>query len=48
MFVGTQRSKEIWIGIIQNRNDQISIDDKGFATFPVNGGSVSVWALPEE
>ncbi|WP_148359009.1 alpha-amylase [Peribacillus simplex] len=48
MFVGTERAKEIWVDITQNRIDQISIDDKGFATFPVNGGSVSVWALSEE
>ncbi|MBO1511457.1 alpha-amylase [Metabacillus bambusae] len=48
MFVGTERAGEVWVDITRNRNDQISIDDKGFAMFPVNGGSVSVWALPEE
>jgi len=29
------------------REDHITIEEDGWATFPVNGGSVSVWALPE-
>ncbi|AJS60555.1 alpha-amylase [Paenibacillus sp. IHBB 10380] len=48
MLVGPDRVNEVWIDITNNRDDQITIDDKGFATFPVNGGSVSVWALPED
>jgi alpha-amylase len=48
MLVGPDRANEVWIDITNNRADQITIDDNGFATFPVNGGSVSVWALPEE
>jgi alpha-amylase len=47
MFVGKQRAGEIWVDLTKTRNDHISIEDDGFATFPVNGGSVSVWALPE-
>ncbi|MGF7049533.1 alpha-amylase [Paenibacillus sp. DS2015] len=47
MLVGADRAGEVWIDLTNNRQDQIPIDDNGFATFPVNGGSVSVWALPE-
>jgi len=48
MFVGEGRAEEVWVDLTGNREDQISIEKDGFATFPVNGGSVSVWALPED
>jgi len=48
MFIGEGRAEEIWVDLTGNREDQISIEEDGFATFPVNGGSVSVWALPED
>lgn len=47
MFVGADRAHEVWIDLTSNREGPITIDDNGFATFPVNGGSVSVWALPD-
>jgi alpha-amylase len=48
MLVGEERAGEVWVDLTKTRNDRITIDENGFATFPVNGGSVSVWALPEE
>jgi len=47
MFVGEERAGEIWVDLTKDREDHILIAEDGFATFPVNGGSVSVWALPE-
>jgi len=47
MFVGEGRAGEIWVDLTKNREDQIPIEEDGYATFPVNGGSVSVWTLPE-
>ena len=48
MFVGEGRAGEIWVDLTMNRDDKIAIEEDGGATFPVNAGSVSVWALPEE
>ena len=47
MFVGEGRAGEIWVDLTDNREERITIEEDGFATFPVNGRSVSVWALPE-
>jgi len=47
MFVGESRAGEVWVDLTKNREDEITIEENGFATFTVNGGSVSVWALPE-
>lgn len=47
MFVGEGRAGEVWVDLTRTRGEQISIEGDGFATFPVNGRSVSVWALPE-
>lgn len=46
MFVGKERAGESWVDLTNNRSDLICIEEDGFATFPVNAGSVSVWALP--
>lgn len=48
MFVGENRAGEEWKDLTGNREDTITIEEDGFATFPVNGRSVSVWALPTE
>ncbi|NMO94430.1 alpha-amylase [Paenibacillus lemnae] len=48
MNVGEERAGEVWLDLTNTREDQITIGDDGFAEFPVNGGSVSVWALPEQ
>ncbi|MCM3747749.1 alpha-amylase [Paenibacillus pasadenensis] len=47
MFVGEERSGEVWVDLTNTREERIVIGEDGFADFPVNGGSVSVWALPE-
>lgn len=44
MFIGEERSGEAWKDITGNREDEVVIEEDGWATFPVNGGSVSVWA----
>jgi alpha-amylase len=45
MFVGEHRAGEIWIDLTCHKDDHITIEEDGFATFPVHGKSVSVWAL---
>lgn len=47
MNVGEERAGEIWVDLTGTRKEKITIGEDGWATFPVNGGSVSVWALPE-
>ena len=47
MFVGKERAGETWTDITKSRPDEIMIDEEGWAAFPVNGGSVSVWAKPD-
>lgn len=48
MFAGEQRAGEIWEDFTRNREEQVTIGEDGWAVFPVNGGSVSVWALPDD
>ncbi|SDD12275.1 alpha-amylase [Paenibacillus sp. UNCCL117] len=48
MYVGEERAGEIWVDLTNTRDDRIEIEEDGFACFPVNAGSVSVWALPDE
>ncbi|KIL49457.1 alpha-amylase [Jeotgalibacillus soli] len=48
MYVGKERAGEEWLDMTNSREDKITIDDDGFATFTVNAKSVSVWALPDE
>ena len=48
MFVGAERAGEVWVDLTGARDENISIEEDGFATFHVNGGSVSVWAQPEQ
>jgi len=47
MFVGADRAGQSWVDLTKTREDHISIEEDGFATFPVNGEGVSVWALSE-
>ncbi len=47
MFVGEERAGEVWVDLTNTREDRITIEKDGFAAFPVNGESVSVWALPQ-
>ncbi|AZB41019.1 alpha-amylase [Bacillus sp. FJAT-42376] len=48
MFVGEHRAGEVWSDLTGTREDTIEIEEDGFAVFPVNGESVSVWALADE
>ena len=48
MFVGEHRAGEVWVDFTHNRKESVTIEKDGWATFPVNGGSVSVWALPDK
>ncbi|PGY12567.1 alpha-amylase [Bacillus sp. AFS031507] len=48
MFVGEERAGEVWVDLTGTREDHIIIEEDGFATFFVNGGSVSVWAHSEQ
>ncbi|MGM1045541.1 MAG: alpha-amylase [Bacillota bacterium] len=47
MNVGKERAGQVWVDLTNTRKDRITIGEDGFAVFPVNSGSVSVWALPE-
>jgi alpha-amylase len=47
MFVGRNRAGEEWVDLTGTRDEYITIEDDGYATFLVNGGSVSVWAHPD-
>lgn len=48
MNIGKDRTGEVWVDLTGTRTEHISIEEDGFAVFPVNSGSVSVWALPQE
>ncbi|MBV7505232.1 alpha-amylase [Bacillus sp. sid0103] len=47
MYVGKDRAGEVWLDLTGTRDENIPIEEDGWATFLVNGGSVSVWAQPE-
>ena len=47
MFVGEERAGEVWVDCTENRSETVEIGEDGWAVFPVNGGSVSVWILPD-
>lgn len=48
MFVGKERAGQVWTDYTGNCPEKITIEEDGFATFLVKGGSVSVWALPDD
>jgi glycosidase len=43
MYVGKQHAGETWVDITGNRADQITINTNGFAAFPVNARSLSIF-----
>ncbi|OJF97172.1 alpha-amylase [Alkalibacterium sp. 20] len=43
MYVGSLHAGNIYIDLLKNREDEITIDEEGHATFPVNAESLSVW-----
>lgn len=44
MCVGPAHVGKEWVDLTGNREDHIVINKEGWASFPVNAGSVSVWA----
>jgi hypothetical protein len=48
MCVGEHHAGKVWVDLTGTREEHIIIEEDGFATFPVNGKSVSVWARPDE
>lgn len=48
MNVGEERAGEVWVDITHSREEKITIGEDGSATFPVNGGCLSVWSVCEE
>ncbi|RDW90141.1 uncharacterized protein DSM5745_01916 [Aspergillus mulundensis] len=43
MFIGRSHSGECWTDILENRAEKVTINRKGYGTFPVAAQSVSVW-----
>jgi len=48
MYVGELHAGDVYIDLMKNREEEITIDDEGKATFPVNGESLSVWVRKPE
>lgn len=48
MTVGELHAGEVYIDLMKNRDEEITIDEEGKATFPVNGESISVWVKKED
>ncbi|MDG5472643.1 alpha-amylase [Jeotgalibacillus sp. ET6] len=46
MFVGENRAGEEWVDYTRSYADRVKIDEEGYGDFPVQAGSVSVWAFP--
>ena len=47
MEVGKQFAGKIFIDCLMHINDEVTINEDGWAEFKVNGGSVSVWVLKQ-
>lgn len=45
--LGNELAHKNWRDLLGNRQDEVTTDEQGNATFPVNGGSVSVWVLAD-
>lgn len=43
MCMGTLKANTTWRDITGSRQDPVNLDDQGWADFPCEGGSVSVW-----
>ena len=44
MFVGQEWANQTFVDLLENHQDQITIDEEGYGQFPVSAASVSVWA----
>lgn len=47
MYVGELHADHVYIDLLGNRDEEITIEENGCATFPVNAGSISVWVRKE-
>jgi alpha-amylase len=47
MEIGKGHAGKIFVDALKSRKEEIHIDENGWATFPVNGGSVAVWIRKE-
>jgi alpha-amylase len=48
MEMGQRHAGAVFVDITNNRKEEITIGEEGWARFPVNGGSVSVWVKKVE
>ena len=44
MQVSTAKPGEVFVDYLGHHDGEVTIEDDGWGTFPVNGGSISVWA----
>jgi len=44
MFVGSEWANQTFVDLLENHQDQVTIDEEGYGQFPVLAASVSVWA----
>ena len=47
MYVGQQYQNQIFYDYLENVNETVTIDDKGYGLFTVQDGSVSVY-IPQK
>ena len=47
MYVGRDLEGSLFIDALDNRKDEVYIDEDGFGNFPVSGGTVSVYVRVE-
>lgn len=48
MKVGDLHAQAVFVDLMGNREEEITINDEGSAVFPVNAGSISVWVRKKE
>src|SRR5699024_9623552 len=47
MDMGTANSGKVFVDYLNHRKDEITIGENGWASFPVNAGSISAWVNKE-
>lgn len=47
MFLGKDKIGQVYIDILNNRKEEVHIQEDGFGYFTVNSGSISVWVQKE-
>lgn len=47
MFVGEANAGKVYVDYLNNREEEVEINDKGMGSFPVNGGSVSAYVAKD-